>query len=198
MTLSKVPSNEKGQVKWLLKWLSTMDSLRVLTRNIGTIQRRLAWPLRKDDTRTWLSTMPCCPMPWLACLRNQTTRTGTRARKHRTNLYELKTLLWVRVAWKSFLKATFRIARRDKKATHTCLFQLSESRNPANTMLGEPPGSFFLSALFGTETAAKDLHPESSKSFSQGTCGPPSMETLDNYMVSPRYVCLIVSKLANN
>ena len=29
-----------------------LDSLRGSSVNIGTIQRRLAWPLRKDDTHT--------------------------------------------------------------------------------------------------------------------------------------------------
>jgi len=29
-----------------------LDSLRGSSVNIGTIQRRLAWPLRKDDTNT--------------------------------------------------------------------------------------------------------------------------------------------------
>ena len=29
-----------------------MDSLRGSSVNIGTTQRRLAWPLRKDDTHT--------------------------------------------------------------------------------------------------------------------------------------------------
>ena len=29
---------------------STMDSLRGSSVNIGAVQRRLAWPLRKDDT----------------------------------------------------------------------------------------------------------------------------------------------------
>ena len=31
-------------------WISILDSLRGSSVKIGTIQRRLAWPLRKDDT----------------------------------------------------------------------------------------------------------------------------------------------------
>ena len=34
----------------LLKVLDDLDSLRGSSVNIGTMQRRLAWPLRKDDT----------------------------------------------------------------------------------------------------------------------------------------------------
>ncbi len=39
-----------SQRKWIAQSLSFLDSLRGSSVKIGTIQRRLAWPLRKDDT----------------------------------------------------------------------------------------------------------------------------------------------------
>ena len=45
---------------------SILDSLRGASVNIGTIQRRLAWPLRKDDTHKSRSVkifgQPLCPL----------------------------------------------------------------------------------------------------------------------------------------
>ena len=48
-----------------------MDSLRESSVKLGTIQRRLAWPLRKDDThksRSVNHTMPCRHLPLLVRL----------------------------------------------------------------------------------------------------------------------------------
>ena len=41
-----------------------MDSLRGSSVNIGTIQRRLAWPLRKDDTHKSRSVNNFTARPW--------------------------------------------------------------------------------------------------------------------------------------
>ena len=39
----------------------SLDSLRGSSVKIGTVQRRLAWPLRKDDThKSCMSLMLCC------------------------------------------------------------------------------------------------------------------------------------------
>ena len=49
---------------WLLQHASLLDSLRGSSVKIGTIQRRLAWPLRKDDTHISRSVSPFfCNIP---------------------------------------------------------------------------------------------------------------------------------------
>ena len=42
-----------------------LDPLRRSSVKIGTIQRRLAWPLRKDDTHKSRSVNNFLPIPWL-------------------------------------------------------------------------------------------------------------------------------------
>jgi len=42
---------------------SSLDSLRGSSVNIGAIQRRLAWPLRKDDTHNSRSVNNYCNRP---------------------------------------------------------------------------------------------------------------------------------------
>ena len=60
--------------------------------------------------------------------------------------------------------------------------------DPLYSYLRGPLGSFFLSAVFGTENCSNcpvvwsDLHPKSYKSFSPGTCGPHRYVWLITYM----------------
>ena len=49
-------TNEDHQRAMKTKLANELDSLRGSSVKIGTIQRRLAWPLRKDDTHTNRST----------------------------------------------------------------------------------------------------------------------------------------------
>ena len=44
--------HDSGQHSPAFGGLALLDSLRGSSVKIGTIQRRLAWPLRKDDTHT--------------------------------------------------------------------------------------------------------------------------------------------------
>ena len=59
-----------------------MDSLRGSSVNIGRIQRRLAWPLRKDDTHTSTSVNSCVITPARARQTHPWTHAHTRARTH--------------------------------------------------------------------------------------------------------------------
>ena len=54
---------------------SPMDSLRGSSVKIGTIQRRLAWPLRKDDTHKSRSEKHT--HPWVSC-KSRATRAMAR------------------------------------------------------------------------------------------------------------------------
>ena len=43
---------------------ATLDSFRGSSVKIGTVQRRLAWPLRKDDTHKSRSDTSFCHVDW--------------------------------------------------------------------------------------------------------------------------------------
>ncbi len=61
--------NESVYGRWYKEAHQTVDSLRGSSDKIGTIQRRLAWPLRKDDTHKSRSVPSFCWDP-VVVLRN--------------------------------------------------------------------------------------------------------------------------------